>query len=124
MKCNATLQDEFDGVTHHCQLDAGHYRSKPGPDFSLPKEKRDPRGWHQEGVNMWADYADGAAPHVEEAAPADPLLKYRASIRFGRTDGAHLDWESPYEITVSGPAAFVAHVVTSVADAFEEDVQR
>lgn len=58
------------------------------------------------------------------AAPAEVLNNYKASIRFGPQSGPNLDWESPYEITVFGPAAFVARVVSVAADAFEEDAQR
>ncbi len=61
---------------------------------------------------------------TDQAAPADVIPQYKASVRFGRSEGPNLDWESPYEITVHGPAAFIAHVVSSAADGFEEDAQR
>lgn len=54
----------------------------------------------------------------------DSLPQYQASVRFGPAAGPHLDWAPPYEITVHGPAAFVAHVVEAAAGGFEEDAQR
>lgn len=54
----------------------------------------------------------------------DVLPQYQASIRFGPGDGVPLDFKPPYEITVHGPAAFVARIIASAADAFEEDAQR
>ncbi|WP_190329523.1 hypothetical protein [Streptomyces venezuelae] len=54
----------------------------------------------------------------------DPRPQYQANIRFGPADDVPLDFKPPYEITVHGPAVFVARVVTAAADAFEEDAQR
>lgn len=55
----------------------------------------------------------------------DALPQHQAQIRFGPADdGVPLDFKPPYEITVRGPAAFVARLVASAADAFEEDAQR
>lgn len=125
MKCNATLYDKRRMDTFTCELGTGHYDvSRPPPEMGGPPAERDPGGWHKDGEHVWADHAEGAAPHVDVAPPADPLPRYQASVRFGRAEGPNLDWESPYEITVFGPPAFVAHLVTSAADAFEEDAQR
>ncbi|MFJ4828443.1 hypothetical protein ACIP79_00655 [Streptomyces sp. NPDC088747] len=124
MKCNATLTDSRKGVTYTCELGATHYDRDIQPDFDAPLESRNPGGWHKRGTEVWADHAHGATPHEPEAVSADVLPGYKASIRFGSQSGPNLDWESPYEITIVGPAAFVARVVASVADAFEEDAQR
>lgn len=60
----------------------------------------------------------------QRGALAEPVIpQYKAYLRFGPED-AEGNWETPYEITVNGPAAFVAHVVTAAADGFEEDAQR
>ncbi|MFF0183509.1 hypothetical protein [Streptomyces sp. NPDC005244] len=54
----------------------------------------------------------------EAPGPADPLPRYTADVSFAFEGG------QPWAISVHGPAAFVAHVVSSAADAFEEDAQR
>ncbi|WP_055566011.1 hypothetical protein [Streptomyces atriruber] len=59
-----------------------------------------------------------------ETAISDALPTHQAVIRFGPADGVPLNFQPPYEITVHGPAAFVARIVASAADAFEEDAQR
>ncbi|MCX4912853.1 hypothetical protein [Streptomyces sp. NBC_00687] len=54
----------------------------------------------------------------EAPAPVDVLPQHQAEISFENERGDLLT------VSVHGPAAFVARVVASVADAFEEDAQR
>lgn len=121
-KCTATYEDSRKGTVYHCELDATHYDVDAPPAFGDHREDRDPGGWHKSGTEIWADHADGATPHksvaAEAPAPADVLPQYHADLSFGRKDG------DLWAISVHGPAAFVAHVVSSAADAFEEDAQR
>lgn len=47
------------------------------------------------------------------------IPQYQADVSFSDADGRQL-----WAISVHGPAAFVAHVVSTAADGFEEDAQR
>jgi hypothetical protein len=120
MKCNATLTDSYKGVIYQCELDSTHYDVDIPPDLDAPPAERDPGGWHKCGIEVWADHAQKAQPHVDEqtASATDPLPQYSAEVSFN--DDGNRVWG----MTVHGPAAFVAHVVNTAADAFEEDAQR
>lgn len=54
----------------------------------------------------------------DQKESTDPLPQYDAEVTFNN------DGNRVWTMTVHGPAAFVAHVVTSAAHAFEEDAQR
>lgn len=56
----------------------------------------------------------------QRVALAKPVIpQYQADASFSDADGRQL-----WAISVHGPAAFVAHVVSTAADGFEEDAQR
>ncbi|MEU6674814.1 hypothetical protein [Streptomyces sp. NPDC046925] len=80
------------------------------------------KGWPCQVQGTQSCTHSGCDPQPEgfgAATVADVLPQYHATVRISPADEEVL-----YEIAAHGPAAFVAHVVTSVADAFEEDAQR